>query len=323
MEYDRRRIKEMARAIVHEAQPRPWKVFLLYYLIIVAISVITTLAITLPLLLSNSSTAPVSFPWAPFLLQLLLTLFNALMQIGSKAYCLKLWRKEPGGLRDLFQGFRILGKALALLGLEVLFTFLWTLLGLAVYVLLFGLISILPYDPVIASVFSLTCYIGFMIYLLNRIFRYSMAFYLLLDHPYWTARQALRASKILMAERKWDYFVLQLSFLGWSLLVLVIFYTVMAIPMIMDGSSLLLLRDPAAYMYPNLLLAFLVSAPLSLWLQAYWGSSIAGFYDWAAYQSQPSASDVRPSPTSSWNAPRSTEPWDSSRDSGTFDGEDK
>lgn len=317
MVFDRPRIKEAARSIVHEAQPRPWKVFLIYYLIMVAISVIAALVITLPLLLPSASTAPASFPWAPFLLQLLLSLFNALMQIGSKAYCLKLWRKEPGGFRDLFQGFRIPGKALALLGLEVLFTFLWTLLGLAVYVLLFGLVSILPYDPVIATVFGLTCYIGFMIYLLNRIFRYSMVFYLLLDHPYWTARQALRASKILMADRKWDYFVLQLSFLGWGALVFVIFYAVMAIPMILGGSSLLLFRNPAAYMYPNLLsffLAFLVSAPLSLWLQAYWGSSIAGFYDWAAYQSQPPASDARPSPTSSWNDPRSTEPWDSSQD---------
>lgn len=324
MEFDRPRIKEMAKSIVHEAQPRPWKVFLIYYLILAAVSVVATLGVALPALLSSrvgaASVSAVSFPLATLLFQVLLALFNALMQMGARAYCLKLWRREPGSFHDLFQGFRMPGKTLALFGLEFLFTLLWTLPGMVVFTLLSGLVSAFTYDPVILTIFLFIGYIGFFAYLLNRILRYALAFYLLLDHSDWTARQALRESKTLMVGHRWTYFVLQLSFLGWGLLVLVIFYAITVISMMAGGASLLLYRNPSAYIcliLLALLLSFLASAPLSLWLQAYWGSSIAGFYDWAA---QPPASDPQLSQTTSWNSPQSPDPWVSPQDPGTFDG---
>jgi len=49
-------------------------------------------------------------------------------------------------------------------------------------------------------------------------YRYRMAKYLLIDHPEYSILDCLRESKRMMAGRKWDLFLLDLSFLGWSLL---------------------------------------------------------------------------------------------------------
>ena len=52
-------------------------------------------------------------------------------------------------------------------------------------------------------------------------YSYSMAIYLLLDHPDWRVRDCLRESKRMMQGHKWEFFVLELSFIGWSLLTII------------------------------------------------------------------------------------------------------
>ena len=47
---------------------------------------------------------------------------------------------------------------------------------------------------------------------------YSQTIYIMLDHPDMSALDAIRASKQLMKGHKWEYFVLGLSFIGWSIL---------------------------------------------------------------------------------------------------------
>lgn len=49
--------------------------------------------------------------------------------------------------------------------------------------------------------------------------RYSMAPYYLADDPNLTARQALAKSKAVMKDKKFAYFALQVSFIGWNLLI--------------------------------------------------------------------------------------------------------
>ena len=49
-------------------------------------------------------------------------------------------------------------------------------------------------------------------------YAYAMVPYLLRDYPELSAREALRTSKEMMKEHKWDLFVLDLSFIGWLLL---------------------------------------------------------------------------------------------------------
>ncbi len=49
-------------------------------------------------------------------------------------------------------------------------------------------------------------------------FRYSQAFYVMVDHPEYSAGQCLAESSRIMAGNKMKYFYLYLSFIGWNLL---------------------------------------------------------------------------------------------------------
>ena len=54
-------------------------------------------------------------------------------------------------------------------------------------------------------------------------YAYTQTFYIMLDHPDMSPLQAIRASRQLMRGHKFEYFLLQLSFLGWSFLSLFTF----------------------------------------------------------------------------------------------------
>ncbi|RYM06336.1 DUF975 family protein [Sporolactobacillus sp. THM7-7] len=47
---------------------------------------------------------------------------------------------------------------------------------------------------------------------------YSQTYYLLKDHPEWSALQAITESKKRMKGYKWKFFLLNLSFIGWAIL---------------------------------------------------------------------------------------------------------
>lgn len=91
----------------------------------------------------------------------------------------------------LFSCFPHMLKALCLLLLTVFFTFAWSLLFLI---------------PGIIKGIS-----------------YSMAFYILAEHPEMTAREALNESKRIMHGHKAEYFILSLSFILWDLLAIFTF----------------------------------------------------------------------------------------------------
>lgn len=92
---------------------------------------------------------------------------------------------------DLFAGFNKLGRAWWMSFLIGLFTSLWSLLLVV---------------PGIVKSYS-----------------YSMAYYVLADHPEMTAREAIKESMRIMDGHKMELFVLHLSFIGWQLLSLVTF----------------------------------------------------------------------------------------------------
>ena len=88
---------------------------------------------------------------------------------------------------DGFAGFNDFGRALAWWCLVTLYVSLWSLLLVV---------------PGIRAAYS-----------------YRMAFYLLADHPDWAPGQAIAESKRLMHGHRWRLFCLDVSFLGWFLLV--------------------------------------------------------------------------------------------------------
>ena len=98
--------------------------------------------------------------------------------------------KKPE-VSDLFAGCQVLGKAWWLNFITGFFVMLW---------------SMLFFIPGIVKALA-----------------YSMAPYILAENPTLTARQALNESKRITAGHKGELFVLELSLLGWALLVAVTF----------------------------------------------------------------------------------------------------
>lgn len=106
--------------------------------------------------------------------------------LGLIIFSLKFKRGENYSVETLFNGFRQFGSVVLLYLWMMLWIILWTLL---------------LFIPGIIKSYS-----------------YSMSFYILADNPEVGVRNALTLSKQMMSGFKWKYFVLQLSFIGWSLL---------------------------------------------------------------------------------------------------------
>ncbi len=117
----------------------------------------------------------------------LLSLFLAVINCGWTLYTLRVSREEdPGSFETLFACFKQFGRFVLAQLLIELFVLLWTML------------FIIP--GIIAS------------------FAYSQTFYIMLDDPSISPREAIRKSRAMMVGHKLEYFLLGLSFFGWALL---------------------------------------------------------------------------------------------------------
>ena len=114
------------------------------------------------------------------------TLIGGPLSFGLAMYLLTFFRTRKSDMTLLFEGFSYFGK-----------TFLLYIL-MNIKIILWSLLLIVP--GVIAA------------------FRYSQAFYVMIDHPEYSANQCLEESKRLMVGNKGRLFYLYLTFIGWYLL---------------------------------------------------------------------------------------------------------
>lgn len=141
---------------------------------------------------------PVEFQ-VPYLALLSLLSFSAIVfmiihltiggavTLGYVKFNLNLVDKKEASFADLFSEFHRLGTGLIMQMLRLLFTALWSLFFV--------------FPGIYAS------------------YGYAMAPYILHDNPELTANEAITKSKELMDGNRWRLFCLEMSFLGWSLLV--------------------------------------------------------------------------------------------------------
>lgn len=116
-----------------------------------------------------------------------MSIFLNLVTCGWQLYALRTSREEQtGGLETLFACFQQFWRFLSAVLLMGLFTALWTMLFII---------------PGIIAAYS-----------------YSQTIYIMLDNPGMSAMEAIAASKQMMRGHKAEYFVLELSFVGWALL---------------------------------------------------------------------------------------------------------
>lgn len=122
---------------------------------------------------------------------------------GICFYAIKLRRGEDVSSTMVFNGFSIFTKTLGL----SLFT--------TIFILLWSLLLIIP--GIIAAL------------------RYSMSYYVLIDHPEYSIRECVNESKRIMRGNLGKLFLLNLSFIGWTLLVgviLTLIITLASVPVI-------------------------------------------------------------------------------------------
>ena len=122
----------------------------------------------------------------PFLGMIASILVTPALSLGLIIIYLGITNGKKAEIADLFKGFNQYVNVIVLYVLVAVFTMLWSLLLVI---------------PGIIKAYS-----------------YSMSFYILAEHPEMSAREALNESKAMMVGHKWEFFVLQLSFILWGLL---------------------------------------------------------------------------------------------------------
>lgn len=112
--------------------------------------------------------------------------FSGLLYFGYYSFFLKISRNEEVTYNELFKKTNLFWPCVAIMLLTGIFIFLWSLL------------FIIP--GIIASI------------------SYSMVYFVYLDNPDLSPMDAISKSKEIMKGHKMDYFILNLSFIGWSIL---------------------------------------------------------------------------------------------------------
>lgn len=126
-------------------------------------------------------------PTSSRILNALLIAVTVIIGVGFVIFSMNTVRSSDPSFGNLFDGFGCLLRVALLLILEALFIFLWSLL------------------------FFFPAIIAF--------YRYRLALYLLLDHPDMSPMQCILESSRIMKGHKTELFALDLSFIGWFILV--------------------------------------------------------------------------------------------------------
>ena len=308
MEIDRKELKRRAREAMGLTRPRFWVVALVYFLMTTGLSYLPNQL--LPFLAHGESAITVSL-----FCSILMSLYLVIVQFSYTLWALWTSRRMDPGLGTLLQGFSVAGRVIWMEALIYLRILGWSLLlGLlvvspVVYLLLMGSALLAPLLLLlVGGIYAATWAI---------MLRYALAPYLLADSPDAGASAAVRRSAELMRGWKWELFKLQFSFLGWSLLSLLLsvlvtvavlwyagfFQALAAFPVSelpdlfanfavwQTGMSADLLELPQVQielftLYNSAsggiwtaLLTDLVTLPLFLWVTPYRAVSEAGFYD--------------------------------------------
>ena len=119
-------------------------------------------------------------------LAVVIAMVTPVLTTGFMNYCLKINRNQETDYTDIFEGFTLLFKIVAISIITTIIVILWSLL------------FIIP--GIVAA------------------YKYRQVYYILLDAPEKDVMQCIRESELLMYGNKMELFLLDISFLGWIML---------------------------------------------------------------------------------------------------------
>ncbi len=155
-------------------------------------------------------------------------LVSPILSLGLTAYLMDLLRMKAGQVSSAFCRLNVWHKSIGLNIMVALKTFLWALPGMA---LMIGATVLLAMNATFENVESLLPWVTFLTYAgtaattipaVLAMLRYAMATMVLADEPATGIMQCIRRSKEMMNKQKGNYFLLQLSFIGWYLLLILL-----------------------------------------------------------------------------------------------------
>lgn len=149
------------------------------------------------------------------------------LTVGLSKMHLDLLDRKEFSLGGIFRPFKeCFGRSVRLYARYTLVLVGIALLGVvAMMIGIFGVTAILALlapeiAPFIMIFLMIILYIALILAVMAFALRYAMVFFLIADRPELSAKEAMRASAEMMKGRKWSFFCLQMSFIGWYLLMI-------------------------------------------------------------------------------------------------------
>lgn len=287
--YDRKAFKREAKQLMREAKPNYMLVALVYFLLTAGLTYVVTA-------LTGTGTA-LGGTLSVFL-NILVGLLGLVLSVGLAGYALRLSRREQAGVGTLFDSFAFAGRSIGMNILVAIYTFLWMMLVMVCFGIVMGVAAAFLFDavPVLGGIIIGVAYIVMMVFVVRIALRYAMANFALAENPDAGASAAIRRSVQIMRGNKGKLFVMQLSFIGWQLLLGLIAVVVLVVGVVVGGTSWMfqelftagedltdmftMLESLLGHMTLWSILAEIVCWPLSMWLTVYMQTSYAKFYDY-------------------------------------------
>lgn len=222
---------------------------------------------------------------AGLLFGLISSIITWTLTFGYQGYCLGMVRGENPGYSRLLCAFPQWGWVLLTGLLVALFTALWSIL-FSILATIATVVLAIFMDNSMGVTLIIVAWLAVFAGIIAVSLRYSMANFILLDEKV-DALEAISRSKAMMRGRKWHLFVLQLSFIGWFLLVGLIGGVVGSIGSFISlgtafSSGVDIYSFSAGFggISITAVLIWLLTLPLMLWLTPYMTGAEAKFYDW-------------------------------------------
>lgn len=288
--YNRKAFKREAKQLMRASVPHFMLVALVYVLLTTGLNYVVT---------ALTGTGSVLAGTLSVFLNILVGLFAMVVGVGFANYTLQLTRRRQSGMGDLFESFSFAGRSIGMNLLVALYSFLWMLLVMAGFAVVVAIVALTMESlPVLATILVVVLYIVLVVVIVIIVLRYSMAPFALVENPDAGVGEAVRRSVRMLRGHKRKLFVLELSFIGWDLLLGLIVLIVLGIGVFVSGTAwmfenLMLVGEDWMEVYSvteTLLgqmilwtvLAEVVSLPLTLWLTTYRQTAYARFYNFVS-----------------------------------------
>lgn len=146
------------------------------------------------------------------------------LSFGLLISFMKLKRNEEVGTFSLFnEGFSRFGKAFGI-WFHTLIRLLLPIICLVLVAILMvslGVVNFLTQSNLILTILGTILFIATIIYVACRALLYVLAYNISYDNPELSSKECVKKSEALMKGNRGNYFVLELSFIGWFLLVII------------------------------------------------------------------------------------------------------